>query len=346
IIHLSQLVGIYLWKLHHKTDVLVVSEDVEMLKVLNALEYAPEPATLVTIYIVLGEYLLFKRQLDTGRQYLIKASNVMSLQDLQTSTPSLDALLMVGEPEEDTKEYLTALGQLTYVDKATSMVIGWTPFLDHEYEKQLKQLVLSQPWFATHSAVALRCKSLLLLREAMRLSRIRASAASKSSERLETALPLEWYTQYWEMLEDTWRHIALLYPQMLQSSLYPDLEQHTLCLKTCLIVSLSAQIEMHNMPSFFHLESRQKALSTAIEVIGLTKGWKEEDYAMLEPTLGICHGIVANALRDDRRLYAGSPDEFVKIQEALAVLITSTTLLADKIPYLGALSLFSSRRYS
>ena len=59
---------------------------------------------------------------------------------------------------------------------------------------------------------------------------------------------------------------------------------------------------------------------------------------MLTLTAGtqICYGIVANALRDDRRLHSGDPDEFLKIQEALTVLITSTTRLAAKMPYLGA----------
>lgn len=133
----------------------------------------------------------------------------------------------------------------------------------------------------------MRCRSLSLLREAMRLSRARASAADKSLARLDAALPLGWYTQYWESLEDSSRHVALLYPQMLQSSLLPDLEQHTICFKACLVVSLTAQIELHSMPGFYHPESRQKALSTTIEVIGLTKSWKEDDYIMLEPTLRV-----------------------------------------------------------
>ncbi|GJE98520.1 Zn(II)2Cys6 transcription factor domain-containing protein [Phanerochaete sordida] len=334
VIHLAQLVGTYLWTLHHKTDVLVVSEDVELLKVLSALEYAPEPATLIMIYTVLGEYFLYKRQIEAGRPYLVKASKVLSFEDLQLSTPSLDALLVVGEPDEDTKEYLTALGQLAYIDKATSMVIGLTPFLDDEYEKQLQELALSQPWFATHSAVAIRCKSLALLREALRLSRARAAAAGGSGARLEAALPLAWYTAYWAALEESARHLALLYPQMLQASLHADLDAHTLCLKTALVVALAAQIELHALPGFCHAESRQKALSSAVEVVGLTRGWTDQDYAMLEPTLGICYRVVANALRDDRRLYAGRADEFVRMQEALAVLITSATRLAAKVPYL------------
>lgn len=142
VVHLAQLIGAFLWKQHHKTDVLILSEDVELFNVLSALEYPAEPSTLVMVYIVLGEYLLFKRQIEAGRQYLVKSSKVISLQDLQMSTPSLGALLAVGEPNEDTKEYLTVLAQMAYIDKSTSMVIGFTPFLDSEYERRLKELAV------------------------------------------------------------------------------------------------------------------------------------------------------------------------------------------------------------
>lgn len=145
-----------------------------------------------------------------------------------------------------------------------------------------------QPWLARHSAIVMRCKSIWILREAMRLSQIRAAAASesKSSTRLETALPMEWYTQYWETLEDAAQHVAVLYPQMLQASLYSDLQQ-TLCLKVCIIVALAAQIELHRMPGYYHIESRQRAMCVIVEVIRLIRGLKEEDYALLEPTLGV-----------------------------------------------------------
>ena len=93
------------------------------------------------------------------------------------------------------------------------------------------------------------------------------------------------------------RHVALLYSQMMQAC--PDLDAHILCLKTMLVIALTAQIELHSMPGFYHPESRQKALSTAIEVIGLTKSWREDDYIMLEPTLGVRTHISHPALVGD-----------------------------------------------
>ena len=144
LVHLAQLVGAFLWKLHHKTEVLIVSEDMEMLKVLGALEYPPDPVTLLVIYIVLGEYLYFKRQTEAGRLYLVKASQVMTAQELQLSTPNVHALLSMGEPDEDTKEFITAICQLTYIDKATMLVLGVPSFLDPEYDRQLRALTVSR----------------------------------------------------------------------------------------------------------------------------------------------------------------------------------------------------------
>lgn len=122
----------------------------------------------------------------------------------------------------------------------------------------------------------------------MRLSRMRAEALAKSSTRIleHSALPPEWYTQYWETLEDVAMHVALLYPQMLQATLCAD-PRHGLCLKVGLIIALAAQVELHRMPGTYHSESRQKSLSVILEVISLTKGLKDEDYVMLEPILGV-----------------------------------------------------------
>jgi hypothetical protein len=122
----------------------------------------------------------------------------------------------------------------------------------------------------------------------MRLSRTRLEAMSTApTHPLDpTLLPPAWYTTYWEVLEDISQHIALVYPQMLQSSLCADFI-HAVCLKSCAICSQTAQIELLRIPSHYHPESRQKTLSLILDVIGLAKGLQEEDYCMLDPLLGV-----------------------------------------------------------
>lgn len=142
-VYLAQLVGCFLWKLRYKTDVLVLSEDLELRNVLDAVEaLPPDPTTLVMIYTVLGEYLLFKRQIELGREYLVRASRVLAAQDLQLAAPSLEGLISCTEPDEETKEYLSTMGQLLYIDKATSMVLRLPFFLNAEYDRQLRSITV------------------------------------------------------------------------------------------------------------------------------------------------------------------------------------------------------------
>lgn len=163
-----------------------------------------------------------------------------------------------------------------------------------------------QPWLCRNSVVVMRCKSIILLSESMRLSRVRAEVIASSASRiLDHTLPPEWHTQYWDMLEDVSQHVALLYPRMLQASLCADL-RNGLCLKVCLIIALAAQVELHRMPGSYHDESRQKTLSVILEVISLAKGLKDDDYALLEPILGVSEYPILQA-RPLKCLRSASP---------------------------------------
>jgi hypothetical protein len=142
VVHLAQLVGAFLWRLRYKTEVFVVSEDTEMLRVLSCLDSPPEPVTLAMVYTVLGEYLFFKRQIEAGQLYLVKASQTMSSQELSQSTLDLDGLLSTNEPDEDTKEFIAVVTQLTYINKSAMMVLGLPTFLDEDYNHQLPSLLV------------------------------------------------------------------------------------------------------------------------------------------------------------------------------------------------------------
>ncbi|EKM53711.1 uncharacterized protein PHACADRAFT_125635, partial [Phanerochaete carnosa HHB-10118-sp] len=275
--------------------------------------------------------------MEVGREYLIKAAHVIVSNNMQVTPPHMDGVLTLEEPDDDTKEHVTTIAHFIYSDNFAQMVLAYPPFLDAEYNRQLKLLSFMQPWLAKHSIVLMRCKSLVLLREAMQLSRMRAetTAATSSGGIIEhTALSSEWHTQYWETIEEVTSHVAVLYPQMLQTSLYSDPE-HALSLKVCIIIALAAQVELHRMPGTYHMESRQKALSVVLEVIGLTKSLKDDDYAMLESVLGLCFTIIANAIRNDRELLVGISQSGSREREAFNVLINSTQQLATKLPFVG-----------
>ena len=148
VVHLAQLLGSALWRIHHKTEVLVISEAAEMQNVLSALEYPPDPATLVMMYTVIGWYHLYERKLDIGRQYLSKAVEVIMLNNLQFAMQPIDVMLSLEEPDEDTKEYLTAMCQILYMDKAATIVLKMAPLMDTSFDTQFKTLTVSPQSFS------------------------------------------------------------------------------------------------------------------------------------------------------------------------------------------------------
>lgn len=339
-VHAAHLLGSLLWRVHTRTPVSVINEDVEIGAILNSLSDPPEPITLIIVYYLLAWYNLYLRQVDIGREYMGKAAQVIISHNMQLIPPHISDVLALEEPDDDTKEYITTMGQFTYMNRVGHMILGLPSFLSTEYDRQVKSLSIMQPWLTKHSVVLMRCKSMMLLVDALRLSQMRAQAApatlSLSRPIEQTPLPSEWYTQYWESLEEITSHIALLYPQMLQASLCAD-PQQALGLKVALILGLSAQVELHRMPGTQHSESRQKSLCVILDIIGLAKGLKDEDYPMLDPILGLCYTIVANAIRNDRELLLGVAERQEveqSEQEAYNVLINSAQQLSSKIPYM------------
>ncbi len=134
----------------------------------------------------------------------------------------------------------------------------------------------------------MRARSVYFLQQALRLSRIRTETASKTMLRTSdyTALPPEWYSQYWDTLEEVSQHVSLLVPQMLKSTLCAD-PRHGVSLKVCIMIALAAMVELHRLPATYHAESRQKVVDVVMEIVGLTRGFKEEDFVLLDPILGV-----------------------------------------------------------
>jgi hypothetical protein len=125
----------------------------------------------------------------------------------------------------------------------------------------------------------MRCRGIYFLQQALALS----ASASSTGQLGNTP---DWYEQYWEVLEEISYFVAGLTTEMLKASMSNDSRQ-AVALKVCLIISLSAQLELHRLLSSYHPESRQKAVDGISEIVGLTRGFKEEDSSLLDPILGV-----------------------------------------------------------
>ncbi|KAJ3520271.1 hypothetical protein NM688_g9187 [Phlebia brevispora] len=337
-VHLAQLIGGALWRMTHKEGAVIVSEELELRNALSALTNPPEPATQVSINCLLAWYFLFKRQLEDGRAYLVKAYQIVADFGLQLSPTAADAMTPMSEPDEDTKELITALSQLLYLDKAGIIVLSMPSVLNDEYDRQVKALPLMQPWMAKHCVVTMRARSVYFLQQALRLSRIRTETASKSMIHTSdyTALSPDWYTQYWETLEEVSQHVGILVPQMLKSTLCSD-PRHGVSLKVCMMIAMAAQLELYRLPATYHAESRQKVLDVVLEIVGLSKGFRDEDFALLDPILGSCWTVVATALSQERQSFMeiSEMEPAAQWSEAFSIMIQCASKLGTRLPYMG-----------
>jgi hypothetical protein len=114
----------------------------------SMVQQQPEPVTLVMIYCLISWYLFFKRNLTEAQAYLSKAHNVTQQYHLKMPQPNLLSILDLHQPDDDTKEMVTALCQMVYLDKAAELVLKLPPVLPEDFDTQLKKLpvrvILSQ----------------------------------------------------------------------------------------------------------------------------------------------------------------------------------------------------------
>ena len=96
-----------------------------------------------------------------------------------------------------------------------------------------------------------------------------------------------WLTEYWSLLEEVEMNLASVNPALLKASLNPELRSSTLGLKICLIVTLTAEAELHHLAPPAHAESRQHCLNAVLKLVGIGKTFSAEDYDLLDPMLGV-----------------------------------------------------------
>lgn len=152
-----------------------------------------------------------------------------------------------------------------------------------------------QPWLSKHSAIVTRCRSVHFLQKALQLS------ASAPVAGLALGLEQdEWYEKYWATLEDITHNVSAVSTEMLKASLCGDTPQ-SVSLKVCLIIFLSAQLELHRLPGLYHEDSRQRVVDGVSEIVGLTRGFKDEESSLLCPMLGVSNhssfSVIGTSLR-------------------------------------------------
>ena len=95
-----------------------------------------------------------------------------------------------------------------------------------------------------------------------------------------------WFDQYWPLLEDITASSSHIDNEMLKASFDGERER-AVALKFSLVAMLSAKAQLHWLVHRTHLESAHRALTTVMQVVSVTKTFKDNDFFLLDPLLGV-----------------------------------------------------------
>ncbi|GBE82317.1 hypothetical protein BKA93DRAFT_891062 [Sparassis latifolia] len=329
LVYAAQLMGCRLWQEQHRAVCTITTESYQLRSVQQALLNTGHPVTRLQVHNVLTIYFLIKQHMQEGRDQLVKAANLVMQYSLRFQSPAITGTNLLQEPNIEAREQICALSQLLYLDKAACIVLNESTLLSVEFEQDFATLSYVFPAISRHNLVVLRARSVFFLHQTRCLS-------SQPSSPVDFNVPAhsqgQWYDQYWHLLAEVSEHIAILSPSMLKSTAFRDRERG-LTLKLCMLVSLTASAELHRLLASHHAESRLKCLDVVFEIVGITRGLKDDDYIFLDPILGICWTMVATIFNQERD-HHNDKYSAVHWRSLLAVIVYSASKLGHTLPFM------------
>lgn len=138
------------------------------------------------------------------------------------------------------------------------------------------------PILAKSNLVYLRTRSLLLY---MRVAELESQWVHLNGPGFIPQRTV-WFDSYWPLLAELTAHAANLESLMLRSSFESD-RMHAVTLKFCQVVALSGKAQMHWFLHRTHPESHMRALDVVMEIVGITRTFKDTEFMLLDPLLGV-----------------------------------------------------------
>ncbi|EIW60448.1 uncharacterized protein TRAVEDRAFT_45698, partial [Trametes versicolor FP-101664 SS1] len=291
--YVAQLLGCLLWQVQRHIFVFPQVEFEQLHHLWIALEDA-DPVTEIQIRYLLAIYFLLKKQMEEGEEQLRTAVQVALAHRLAFPVPGphdfVDAALTMHETTPAQTELISTLSHLMYLDRCSALVFRVPARLDHTWDDGFKAIALFYPFIAKTNVVYLRARSLLLLVRTRDAAREWAELGAHGG--LFAPARPAWFERYWPLLEEVSAHATTVEAEMLKATFYGD-RAHGVALKFTLVVALASKAELHWLVHRDHPESMQRSLDTVMEVVGITRGFKDNDFILLDPLLGVCWSMIA-----------------------------------------------------
>ncbi|KAI8998698.1 hypothetical protein BD414DRAFT_575203 [Trametes punicea] len=290
--YIAQLHGCLLWQVQRHTFIFQHTE-LEQLEHLRAALEDVDPVTEVQIRYLLAIYFLLKKQMEEGETQLSTAVRLALHHKLvfPIGPEDFDPLLM-HEASPSQVELISTLSHLMYLDRCSALVFRVPARLNSSYDEGFNAVSIIYPFLAKTNVVYLRTRSLLLLIRTTELSRQWAELSATAHGGIFAPGRPAWFEQYWPLLAEVSAHVATIESEMLKSTFYGD-RAHGIALKFSLVVALSSKAELHWLLRRDHPESMQRSLDVVMEVVGVTRSFKDNDFVLLDPLLGLCWSMIA-----------------------------------------------------
>ncbi|KAI0831235.1 hypothetical protein BC628DRAFT_1352865 [Trametes gibbosa] len=290
--YIAQLLGCLLWQVQRRIFVFphVEFEQLQLLWV--ALDDA-DPVTEIQIRYLLAIYFLLKKQMEDGEEQLSTAVRVALHHRLAfpVGPDDFDPLTM-HDATPGQIELISTLSHLMYLDRCSALVFRVPARLDHTWDEGFKAVALFHPYIAKTNVVYLRARSLLLLVRTRDAAREWAELSASAHGGIFAPGRPAWFERYWPLLEEVSTHVTAVEAEMLRATFYGD-RAHGVALKFSLVVALASKAELHWLVHRAHPESMQRSLDTVMEVVGITRSFKDNDFILLDPLLGVCWSMIA-----------------------------------------------------
>ncbi|KAJ7168569.1 hypothetical protein C8R46DRAFT_1092072 [Mycena filopes] len=254
-----------------------------------------DPLLRLQSYVLLSAYSAqkedirgFQRQLARASGILVQHEATLGLEDIQALdwSPQFDVSYL--SPHTVAEEARAVFSQMIIFDIAGSLVLNVPSVLDPRLVEKFRRLAAIR-WTDTEINF-LRAKSLLFLSDSQKL------VAGWSRWEFGDPAPTAWSKRYWGLVDEVNSHINFLNTALMDVSCIPALQGAQPTLKVCMLHSQAALAELYALFAPSRLESRQKHLEAATEIVNISRGFADEDFDFLDPTLGVCWAVASRAI--------------------------------------------------
>ncbi|KAJ7278497.1 hypothetical protein C8J57DRAFT_164963 [Mycena rebaudengoi] len=294
---------------------------------------APNPVTSLGACVYLATYCVRKGDVNGFEAYIYKGGEVVEQNEvalgLVENLPQLEHRI-VGDatysPHRVEDEGRAAVSQLMFFDMIRTLVLKLPSVLNAALFSKFTRMARKNR--TCTDVLFLRSKSAMFLVE----SQFMVSAWNKSKSS-SSVFPTEWSRGYWYLIEDIHTHLNVINSCWTKVYMIPELRTVYPTLKTCMILALTAMVELFGVLAPFLSESRRHHREAVNAVIRIISTFSAADYLFLDPVLAVCWSVAqrpvgkGDAKVDDAEV-ADRPSE----TQSAAIGRMSNTMLRQAMP--------------